>query len=174
MKFHLILMRHAKSDWSRPGMADHDRPLNMRGRSDTPAIARWLAEQEKIPDAILSSSAVRTTETATLLNASWKQPADVHFSESLYLASSQQIFQVISAEAPAWATQRPLESLMVLAHNPGISQAASTLTGGAVEMSTAAVMVFRCEVADWSERLFATNVQLVAQMRPKLLDRTTA
>ena len=29
----LILMRHAKSDWSTPSNGDHDRPLNKRGPS---------------------------------------------------------------------------------------------------------------------------------------------
>ena len=28
----LHLLRHAKSDWSDPSLADHDRPLNGRGR----------------------------------------------------------------------------------------------------------------------------------------------
>jgi hypothetical protein len=28
----LILIRHAKSDWGDPTRADHDRPLNRRGR----------------------------------------------------------------------------------------------------------------------------------------------
>ena len=38
----LILMRHAKSDWSHPGRSDHDRPLNRRGVKAAPAMGAWL------------------------------------------------------------------------------------------------------------------------------------
>ncbi|MBL4558811.1 MAG: histidine phosphatase family protein [Rhodobacteraceae bacterium] len=56
-------MRHAKSDWGDPTRADHDRPLNRRGRRAAPLIGRWLAAQGAIPDAVLTSSARRTRET---------------------------------------------------------------------------------------------------------------
>ena len=35
----LILMRHAKSDWSASG-DDHSRPLNARGMDSAPAMGR--------------------------------------------------------------------------------------------------------------------------------------
>ncbi len=38
----LTLVRHAKSDWSLPGQADWDRPLNKRGQRDAPEMARRL------------------------------------------------------------------------------------------------------------------------------------
>ena len=38
----LILMRHAKSDWSGDGLADFDRPLNPRGRRSAAALGDWL------------------------------------------------------------------------------------------------------------------------------------
>ena len=35
----LVIMRHAKSDWSGEGVADHDRPLNRRGKQARRLIA---------------------------------------------------------------------------------------------------------------------------------------
>ena len=63
----LILVRHAKSDWSL-GMADHDRPLNVRGRASAAAIGRWLREKNLRPDQVLCSTATRTRETLDLLD----------------------------------------------------------------------------------------------------------
>jgi len=40
----LILMRHAKSDWGDPGLPDHDRPLNKRGRRAATALGHWLRD----------------------------------------------------------------------------------------------------------------------------------
>jgi phosphohistidine phosphatase len=59
----LILIRHTKSDWDDPGLDDHDRPLNDRGRLSAPRIGAWLAEQGFEPDAVLCSTARRTRET---------------------------------------------------------------------------------------------------------------
>ncbi|MBN9170688.1 MAG: histidine phosphatase family protein [Microbacterium sp.] len=55
----LALVRHAKSDWSDDGIADHDRPLNARGERDAPAMARRLAVTGFAPDVIVSSTATR-------------------------------------------------------------------------------------------------------------------
>ena len=44
----LLLARHAKSDWGMPGLSDHDRPLNGRGRRDAPAMARRLADDDLV------------------------------------------------------------------------------------------------------------------------------
>ena len=61
----LVLLRHAKSAWNNPALADHDRPLNPRGRAAALAMAR--AVTELAPDLVLCSDAARTRETASLL-----------------------------------------------------------------------------------------------------------
>ena len=63
----LILVRHAKSDWSLPGQEDWDRPLNVRGQRDAPDMARRLRSRRLKPDRILSSPAVRALTTATVM-----------------------------------------------------------------------------------------------------------
>ena len=41
----LIVMRHAKSSWNNPELADHDRPLNERGKRDSPKIAKEISDR---------------------------------------------------------------------------------------------------------------------------------
>ncbi len=41
MKY-LTIVRHAKSSWGQPGLADHDRTLNERGQRAAPAVATFL------------------------------------------------------------------------------------------------------------------------------------
>jgi phosphohistidine phosphatase len=36
----LLLIRHAKSSWDDPVQQDYDRPLNDRGKTDAPAMAK--------------------------------------------------------------------------------------------------------------------------------------
>ncbi|NCU19845.1 hypothetical protein EOM89_03700 [Candidatus Falkowbacteria bacterium] len=59
----LILTRHAKSAWDDPLLADHDRPLNDRGRRAARELGDWLASRGYEPEEVLCSDALRTRET---------------------------------------------------------------------------------------------------------------
>jgi phosphohistidine phosphatase len=41
----LMLMRHAKSSWDQPGLADLDRPLAPRGRRAASLVALQMPDQ---------------------------------------------------------------------------------------------------------------------------------
>ena len=60
----LLILRHAKSSWKDASLADHDRPLNKRGKRDAPRMGRLLQEQDLVPDRIISSTAKRARNTA--------------------------------------------------------------------------------------------------------------
>ena len=55
----LILLRHAKSDWSIPGTDDRDRPLNARGKADAREVGDWLQvpRPSPRPDPVLRRAA---------------------------------------------------------------------------------------------------------------------
>ncbi len=159
----LLLMRHAKSDWADSGLSDHDRPLNNRGRRDSPRIAEWIAEQDLLPDRVLSSSSCRTRETVSLLHETWGNEIDTCFSESLYLGSPETIFRTIASEGNA-ATR-----LLVVAHNPGMSQLSTAMARQSIEMPTAAVAVFRVGAESWESFGSDTALQLTHLIRPKSL-----
>lgn len=63
----LILLRHLKSGWDDPRLADHERPLNDRGEADGPAIRDALKARCPAPEAVLCSTAKRTRETLALV-----------------------------------------------------------------------------------------------------------
>ncbi len=173
--FRLILMRHAKSDWSGDNISDHDRPLNDRGIRDAPAMARWIAEVGLLPDRIFCSSAARTQQTATLMQSYWKNTkldtAQLCVTPVLYLASEDTILEFIKNEFGnkiAGANLQP-RTVMLLAHNPGISYTATFLLGNAIGMSTAAVVAMRCKIQEWSTPLTSDNTQCITAMKPKAL-----
>ena len=58
----LVLIRHAKSDWSND-LPDDERPLAPRGRRQAPAIGPWLVEHDLVPDLAVVSVARRAQET---------------------------------------------------------------------------------------------------------------
>ncbi|MFG0287800.1 MAG: SixA phosphatase family protein [Rhodopirellula sp. JB044] len=171
----LLLMRHAKSDWSGENVADHDRPLNPRGRRDGPAMARWFADFGHVPDCILCSSAKRTEQTAALMESYWRHlgvptPA-VIIRPELYLARAETIFDCISkvgTNTDEKGVNFP-RTVMVLGHNPGISHAASWLAESAIGLPTAAVAVYQCDLPDWSNFMDHAAATLIEMMKPKAL-----
>lgn len=111
----LILLRHAKSDWYSAASADHDRPLNDRGRRDAPRVGAWLGRNDYRPERILCSSAERTRETLNLVihGSNWEDiPTDV--SSDLYHAGESFLADRI-ADGFSYCG-----ALMVVGHNPGM------------------------------------------------------
>jgi phosphohistidine phosphatase len=159
----LILMRHAKSDWNDESLSDHDRPLNERGQRDAPRMAQWIAENDLIPDVILSSSSVRTRETVGLMTDEWSIEPTISLSETLYLATPEAILRTVRSDAC------DARRLMVVAHNPGMAHLVSSLGDQIIEMPTAAIAVFQLSDLDWSEVQSSTPMRLVHFMRPKAL-----
>src|SRR2546421_870243 len=74
----LILFRHGKSDWDAdyPG-GDAARPLARRGRKAAKTMGRFLARAGQVPDAAITSPAVRAEETLRLAmdGGGWTCPA---------------------------------------------------------------------------------------------------
>ena len=53
----LILLRHAKSAWDNPSIADFERPLSNRGRKAAPLVGAYLGRHGLVPGLVLASSA---------------------------------------------------------------------------------------------------------------------
>jgi phosphohistidine phosphatase len=136
----LALVRHAKSDWGDPQLDDHDRPLNSRGLRDAPRMARRLADSGFHPDAILASTAVRAATTADFFSGPFRVPVELQ--ERLYAAPATVLLRA--------ASERAARSVIVVAHDPGISTLAAELSrGGIARMPTCAVAVFTWYESDW-------------------------
>lgn len=156
----LILMRHAKSDWNHPGLSDHDRPLNRRGRKAAPAMGAWLTAQGFAPDLALVSSAERTQETFRL--SALNCPAQTE--ASLYNAGAEAILKVIQGADEAATTA------IVIAHQPGMQETANRLLPEweVDEYPTAKVAILTFEAPSWFEVSWGDG-RLIAEMAPKLL-----
>ena len=144
----LTLVRHAKSDWSLPGQNDWDRPLNKRGQRDAPEMARRLRSRRLKPDLILSSPAVRALTTATVMARELKVPAaHVLQDERLYLASPADLLAVVRERGGE------AKHLMVVGHNPGMTECANELSAGdrIDNLPTCGVFTAQFNIAEWSD-----------------------
>ena len=119
----LLLLRHAKSSWDDPALADFDRPLAPRGLKAAPRMGRELAKRDWLPDLALVSPALRTRETWRLVSAELPARVPVEFAEGLFEATAGDILaEVQQAMASAGC-------VLVLGHNPGLEDLARRLSG---------------------------------------------
>ena len=121
MKY-LTLLRHAKSSWEDPSLADHDRPLNKRGKGDAPRMGTRMAQRQERPSLILTSTAVRARATARLVADALGYPREFLQSDRrLYHADPGQILAVVAEQDDAFA------HIVVVGHNPGFTDLANEL-----------------------------------------------
>ena len=117
----LVLLRHAKAAQLSDTGEDFDRPLAPRGQDDAPVVGKALKEAGADPELVLVSAARRTRETWALIAPHFPN-AKVEFRQELYLAEAADLMQA--------AEDADVERVMVVAHNPGLHEAASRLARG--------------------------------------------
>ena len=118
----LWLIRHAKSSWANAKLRDFDRPLNDRGERDGPAMQAWLARQSFGPELIRTSDAARARATAAFVHAAFPA-AELLADHRLYGAPPEMMADIVRETPPE------IESLALVAHNPGLTQWCNLLAG---------------------------------------------
>jgi len=119
----LHLLRHAKSSWDDPALADRDRPLAPRGRKAAKRMARHLEEAGVRPDLVLCSPSVRTRQTLERIARCLPDGTPVEVEDGLYAASAQALLERLRTVPDSTG------AVLVIAHNPGLHDLARLLAG---------------------------------------------
>lgn len=119
----LYLLRHAKSAWDPPHIADHERTLNARGRAACLTLARHMAAAGIAPGLVLVSDARRTRETWERIAEQLDQAFPARELAELYLAAPGTMRKIVRG------MDDELASVMLVAHNPGLEELAHALAG---------------------------------------------
>jgi phosphohistidine phosphatase len=169
----LMLLRHAKSDWSQAGQRDHDRDLSARGRSSAPRIGGYLADRALIPDCVLVSTARRTRETWKLVAPALPTRPKALFDERIYEALPGDILDAIR-ETPS-----SCQCLLVIGHNPGLQDMALLLIKDGSQddldrltekFPTAGLAIIDVPIDDWADLRIGTG-RLDSLITPRGLDQ---
>ena len=129
----LLLLRHAKSSWDEPSLADHDRPLSGRGRRAAHAVREHLVESDSLPELVLCSSAVRTVETLDGIRPALAAGTAINVESGLYAADADDLL------AHLRRVSETVGSVMLIGHNPGLEELATLLVGGGDAAAMAAM-----------------------------------
>ena len=163
----ILLFRHGKSDWDADFERDHERPLAKRGHKAAVRMGRFLAAAGPQPELILTSTAVRATQTLDLAAEAGSWSGEVRSVAELYLASPPTLLAKIRQVA------EDVETVMLVGHEPGWSETIEVLTGGSVRFPTAALARIDVEVERWNAVAEGSGV-LQWLVTPKLLKKRIA
>jgi phosphohistidine phosphatase len=119
----LYLVRHGEAEASRDDLADRERALTSHGRDQVLALKVWLANRGVEPTLVHSSPAQRALETVDWLLSEGSVDPIRQVSDELYLASAKKLLELIRT------TQSAHAALLIVGHNPGMSELALRLAG---------------------------------------------
>lgn len=105
-----MVLRHAQSEWTRPGFRDHDRRLTPDGRTQARDLGARLRSDQVAVDLVLCSSATRARQTLDALDL----VCPVVVTDRLYNAGAEEIGELVRQVTDEVST------LLVVGHAPGL------------------------------------------------------
>jgi phosphohistidine phosphatase len=159
----VLILRHAKSSWSNPGLADIDRPLNKRGKRDAPRMGAWLDAQELIPDLILSSPARRARKTAQAVSEYSSYDGEIETVPDFYPGDPYTFIDTLMSIPDEY------QNVMIVAHNPGLEELLYALSGESARMPTSSLAQVELPLDSWRDLDDEVDGKLVNFWRVKEL-----
>jgi phosphohistidine phosphatase len=164
MKRELLILRHghAKDD---TGRGDFHRDLKDKGKRNAQRIGVWLAQNDALPDLVISSPAIRAKQTAEKsVKSSGLNVSVIQLEDTLYDASAKAVMKVIHA-CPS-----EVQRLMIVGHNPSLFSIISKLSREDISMTPATLVRFSldCEWDALSRHYCQLDDVVVASDLPEL------
>lgn len=145
----LVVVRHAKSDWSDPNITDIERPLNKRGKRDAPFMAELMKQQNLVPDLILTSPAERALQTV-------KYFADVFSIDKSKIIIREEIYNLGSVAIRKLLSQidDTHNVVYLFGHNPDLTSLVNQLLDVFIEnIPTTGIVCIDFDFDSWKEIL---------------------
>ncbi len=163
MKRKLLVIRHANTEHKQPGHTDHERELTAKGRSDALRVAARIQQLGWAPERVVSSDATRTRQTWQHMSEVFEAPADVSFTDSLYLADVDSVCDEL------FALPEDVTEVAIVGHNPGWQNVVQWLSGVAVRMSPGTAVLLQGMGESWADAVRQNKWELGEVIRPEQL-----
>ncbi|ERM82338.1 hypothetical protein P872_18235 [Rhodonellum psychrophilum GCM71 = DSM 17998] len=140
----LAVLRHGEAESSRLKNGDFNRNLSEEGRSQVKRLSKLLKKNDFEIDLILSSSANRTKETTELISQE-TNVGSIKFEDGIYEAEQDELLKMING------LEENFDSVLLIGHNPGLSDLLSSITGGNyINLQPGMMAVMEIQVEEWS------------------------
>lgn len=160
----LHFLRHAKSSWKLPLLADIDRPLSGRGNKACQLMANPILNTGCYFNNIFCSPAQRAKYT--IENIALQLPK-----QNIHWKIDEQLYTFSGTVLMSWCQHLPesINSFMMIGHNPAISDICHELSNAQIShVPTCSYVQLTSTANTWAE-LSAKNTKLITMLTPKVV-----
>ena len=151
----LLLLRHAKSSWNNPNLANFERPLNNRGKQNAATMGKCLRKEKLVPDLIITSAAKRANKTANLVAKKCGYDKKIHVLESSYGGNLENYSIAIHDIGDKHKT------VLLVGHNPTIEEVVERIIGESKVISTCTLAHIDLSIDSWKEFNYDVKSKLI-------------
>ena len=148
----IIIFRHGKSDWDAKYNRDHDRPLSKRGIKASKKMGQYLNKIHQIPEIVVSSSAIRTKNTAKLAIKHGNWSSKFFIENEIYGGTSETLLNIIHS------TEDKYGSICFVGHEPTCSSFISLCTYHSQRFTTASMAKINFKTNSWGKIEFGKGI----------------
>ena len=157
----LLLIRHAKSSWTNPGLKDEERPLNKRGERDAPFMASFCKKLNINITHLYSSTAVRAYSTAEYFKKEFE--VGLEKETNLYFGDETDWMYLINN------LEETVGLPAFFSHNPTITFFANSFEGNYIEnVPTCGIVHLKSDAQKWLD-VGVNNTRIKNTYFPKLV-----
>lgn len=163
----LYIVRHAKASLKSGRTQDIDRPLIIKGETNTKFVTDYLRNQFINIDLIISSHAKRAFDTAKLFAIAFSYPEDnIKVDTQIYHKGVDALFNQF------YDLPDELDSLMLVGHNPSITSFANYFIEDKIEnLPTSGIICINFATNKWQNIPKAVATEIF-RVFPKILKKT--
>ena len=144
----LFLLRHAKALLYSQNNSDIDRPITGDGKREAEIVGELLLKNKELPKLMISSKALRAITTARIVAQKINYPEkEIVINKNIYKAGSKKLQTIIEE------IDNKIDSLMLVGHNPGISDLIEDLTDSIIGfIPTAGLVCLINKSKNWGDK----------------------
>lgn len=160
----VYIVRHAKSSWDNYDVSDHERTLMPIGIKKTEKVIGFFKRENISVDLIVSSSAVRAIETASIIADAIDYKTDLIVkNKALYHAYVDDIY------AELFSIDNSVNSVMIVAHNPTLTDFVNEFVKPQImNLPTTGVVSVSFDTDSW-EKVVNANFKVNFVVFPRML-----
>ncbi len=162
----ILLIRHAKSSWDDPNLADFDRPLAERGLREAPIMASELAKHRLPIDLVIASPSMRTRQTLEYFRTALQIPESrIVWDSTIFHSSADNLLRILST------LDDSVRHVVLVGHNPSMTDLSNALQSDTLieNVPTCGIVHLRGDWSSWNE-IRDRKGKLELFLYPKLLN----
>jgi phosphohistidine phosphatase len=142
----VILVRHGQAEDLQLGKTDFDRRLTDVGKLEVVRVGRQLFDEKLSPKSLITSHAIRAVATAKIIALSLEfLESKIEINKGLYSGTYSDYLLSIQE------TDDEQDTILIVGHNPVISQTVNYLTATQHIFPTAGIVVINFDVESWKD-----------------------